>query len=283
MILLPYLSLVQLIKVLYTTVPYYYPIFPMRGCRRRRLLLINLLICLTHSHPALDFDSHCNAWAQAGECENNPQFMKSQCASACARRPMDTLQEPPGECSRRATAGRCNEADTLRQCRSTCLNVYRTNLTEDTDGNCWYWATDGECESNAGWMARACARSCSILHNCTADPTSGACARSFECPLKADEEDIDKCISVASQGDCRAGSVWEGAWSTTRCHLSCALLDPPSVSKTMTRPKVRRSKLIDVPIRSRCLLGSQHERALLSAVCVNHPGSSRAIAWLRRH
>ena len=42
----------------------------------------------------------------------------------------------------------------------------RANLTEDNEGNCWYWTTDGECEANPEWMARSCGRSCSKMRAC---------------------------------------------------------------------------------------------------------------------
>ena len=31
------------------------------------------------------------------------------------------------------------------------------------EGNCWYWGTDGECDSNGVWMRETCPLSCAKL------------------------------------------------------------------------------------------------------------------------
>lgn len=31
----------------------------------------------------MNFDSNCEGWAEAGECESNPGFMNKKCAKAC--------------------------------------------------------------------------------------------------------------------------------------------------------------------------------------------------------
>ena len=99
----------------------------------------------------------------------------------------------------------------LERCRDACYNALRANLTEDQEGNCWYWGTDGECEANADWMSRSCSRSCSKLRACGARPDSSECAEPFECPLERDRDDAAACAERAKRGECRSRSIWRRA------------------------------------------------------------------------
>ena len=129
----------------------------------------------------------CEHWATMGECEKNPGFMKTGCASACARLLLDTL--PAEECARIWEEGGCARPSTLSQCKTTCLSRLKPTVTDDGEGNCWYWSTDGECEANPVWMKNTCPLSCAKLEQCAVAPASAACARTFECPPKRDEAD----------------------------------------------------------------------------------------------
>ena len=72
---------------------------------RPQLLAAVLLACLvTHSRAAdaaaVCADSHggCGSWADGGECEKNPEFMKSSCAESCGfctPPPMIEVSEDP--------------------------------------------------------------------------------------------------------------------------------------------------------------------------------------------
>ena len=102
----------------------------------------------------------CEHWATMGECEKNPGFMQTGCASACARLLLDTL--PAEECARIWEEGGCARPSTLSQCKTTCLSRLKPTVTDDGEGNCWYWSTDGECEANPTFMQRACRASCKL-------------------------------------------------------------------------------------------------------------------------
>ena len=145
----------------------------------------------------------CEHWATMGECEKNPGFMQTGCASACARLLLDTL--PAEECARIWEEGGCARPSTLSQCKTTCLSRLKPTVTDDGEGNCWYWSTDGECEANPVWMKNTCPLSCAKLEQCAVAPASAACARTFECPPKRDE--ADDCPRAA-RGECRPSSVW---------------------------------------------------------------------------
>ena len=221
-----------------------------------------------------DTNEQCSHWADLGECAKNPSFMLSSCAHSCSMLHLDTA--PPSHCESLAARGGCMRREGVSECAATCLAWISRQLTEDREGNCWYWSTDGECDSNPTWMNSTCERSCSKLRACTADPASELCARPFECPARRDT--ADGCIARASARECRAGQdlesgVWRWAPAVRECALSCVLLDPPSVSRTVMRPIVKWSSLIDEETSGvhtgRCLLGPDRLTPLLSSRCPN--------------
>lgn len=84
------------------------------------------------TEPAAGDDNpSCGAWAAAGECAANPEYMQSNCKAACA------LAEAA------ANAGTA-ERDTWAK-----------------PEECTAWASSGECENNKAFMSLNCAYSCS--------------------------------------------------------------------------------------------------------------------------
>ena len=157
-----------------------------------------LVVAAALALPVSDSSSNCAHWSDIGECEKNPSFMSSACAKSCATQNLDQL--PHAECAKLVLEGGCSTSGGLAQCRSACYTFARSNHTVDTDGNCWYWSTDGECSSNAAWMQQSCGRSCAILRACSADASTAACARTFECPLPKDLLD-EGCADRALAGE----------------------------------------------------------------------------------
>ncbi|CAH1239872.1 TLL2 [Branchiostoma lanceolatum] len=68
-----------------------------------------------------DMHDQCPIWAEAGECENNKNWMLYNCKTSC------------------------------KTCDGPCL---------DTNVKCPQWALEGECEENAEWMLLNCRLSC---------------------------------------------------------------------------------------------------------------------------
>ena len=231
-----------------------------------RVAFTGLWVTLSASAPLMDKNADCARWADAGECDNNPGFMMASCAASCSSNRDDA---PRAEC---LLADCANPKYALDRCRSSCYKRLRSNLTDDQMGNCWYWGTDGECQANAQWMSSSCARSCRKLVACAGAPESPECAEPFECPLERDRDEAG-CAERARRGECRSGSVWNGDSLLLRCPYSCAVLDPPSASHTVTRPMVKRSARIDAALAwhtpNACpMVGLR--RALLGGTCP-HP------------
>ena len=86
-------------------------------------MLVALLLFLAARATANGADTHanCEAWAQAGECDANPVFMRAECAASCSRATSYTSQIKK-ECAGYARQGECsrNPAFMLSTCRAEC-------------------------------------------------------------------------------------------------------------------------------------------------------------------
>ena len=130
---------------------------------------------------------------------------------------------------------RPNSNVALVQCRNSCYRQLRRNLTEDQEGNCWYWSTDGECVANPDWMGKSCLRSCRKLAACAAQPHSAQCAAPHECPLQRDTLEEAECARRAEAGECRSKSIWRGDSLLLNCPYTCSVVDPaPALPSTWT-------------------------------------------------
>ena len=173
------------------------------------------------------------------------------------------------DCATLTDSGGCTVPEiALNKCRAACHSLLRRNLTEDQHGNCWYWSTSGECTANAAYMRHTCPRSCRKL---IAASESAEAAEAFECPLEHDQAGEEtSCATAARRGQCRHGSHRFGDAELARCPYTCLVLDPPSASRTFTRPPVRSSPLIDVQVPRHRPGGCSHvgvRRPLLAANC----------------
>eukprot|EP00439_Symbiodinium_sp_Y106_P011491 s1587_g1.t1 len=98
------------------------------GTGRSSRALAALLAASFFPHAAgADQHEHCDSWAEAGECEANPDFMWGSCESSCSRRgPRPAAQDVPAY----------------------------------DKAHCASWAEVGECEANSAFMMAACPESC---------------------------------------------------------------------------------------------------------------------------
>jgi hypothetical protein len=98
-----------------------------------------------------DTDEECPSWAEAGECESNPDFMLNSCMKSCAK-------------NAKASAGVPGD-------------MYYEPGHEHEPASCQDWAKDGDCEANPEYMLHNCAVTCSmwrkVLITVTVDRTNG--------------------------------------------------------------------------------------------------------------
>ena len=82
---------------------------------RRAWLLLGAAVYAAAEHQM------CESWAESGECESNPAFMKKECAAACANAGKYKTQIQK-ECEGYAQMGECgrNPAFMLSTCRREC-------------------------------------------------------------------------------------------------------------------------------------------------------------------
>ena len=117
----------------------------------------------------VDLDEGCAGWAEGGECDANPSFMKAHCNFSCAL--CTGLAKPKSQPQRlpNSLQGKCR----------------------DLSSNCATWAGDGECENNAPYMRENCPLSCNscpdgennpncVRHNATAAVREGEIGPMFE-------------------------------------------------------------------------------------------------------
>ena len=89
---------------------------PQRSLEMRRAwLLLGAAVYAAAEHQM------CESWAESGECESNPAFMKKECAAACANAGKYKTQIQK-ECEGYAQMGECgrNPAFMLSTCRREC-------------------------------------------------------------------------------------------------------------------------------------------------------------------
>ena len=96
-----------------------------------------LMLLLGLREDCRDGNLGCADWARKGECDTNPAYMHVSCRKACRA------------CTENATA----DGDGGQAGGRPCANA-------SPEHDCAYWATTGECESNAKYMHEACRRSC---------------------------------------------------------------------------------------------------------------------------
>lgn len=122
---------------------------------------------------------NCVGWAAAGECSANPVYMAAACAQACR-----------GKLPEGATGA--------QQQQTTTAVASAASASKDADPHCPLWASKGECEKNAAFMASNCAT---------------ACARRRE-----ERRDKDpQCAAWAAAGDCDTREAFMRRTCATAC------------------------------------------------------------------
>jgi len=112
--------------------------------------------------PCHDDSANCTAWASAGECGKNPNYMNYHCQKSCDTCQEATCRDTNQYCKYWAGKGECttNPVYMENKCQLSCNTCNATCKDEHT--NCGYWAEIGECQINPSYMIRMCKQSCSM-------------------------------------------------------------------------------------------------------------------------
>jgi len=176
---------------------------------RLGLTLLSVVAATTGAAALTRADTHdnCGTWAQGGECDVNPTFMKAECATACAKAPPSILSQVRKECEGYAKQGECsrNPAFMLGTCRKECdAWEVKTGLAIDRDGQCVQWSLLGECERDPAAMAKKCNTSCTVRQRCARSNFSGWSAGVCDKALRCEAADtMFRCAALAAAGECR--------------------------------------------------------------------------------
>ena len=79
-----------------------------------------------------DDDPQCGAWAEAGECIRNPQFMFAECSEECNSQ---VYVDAEDDCHGWADAGECekNPGFMFQRCNASCISFARRSLDSPAD------------------------------------------------------------------------------------------------------------------------------------------------------
>jgi len=105
-------------------------------------------------------NSKCESWAKSGECHKNPYYMLPYCCPSCTGTIGECTVDVGGSsvCDGLVKQDGCTQnsewmwANCCKSCKE-CL---------DTNPNCAYWASTGECDVNPTWMKANCKTSCNV-------------------------------------------------------------------------------------------------------------------------
>ena len=164
--------------------------------------------------------AQCDGWAEAGECERNPEWMLSSCGAACADLP------PPSkaECERWAASGECEHNSVYM------LGAMRGGGDGGSGGS-----GSGGGGGGGGGREGQCVAACEAARlrpSCTIEICRGAvvaCVRfnhSAAAPAAQKQQpqrQVTECDGWAEAGECERNPEW----MLSSCPKECADRDPP--------------------------------------------------------
>ncbi|XP_033634858.1 uncharacterized protein LOC117296096 [Asterias rubens] len=217
--------------------------------------------------PCTDGHTSCERWAEIGECEKNPQWMRWNCRDSC-KTCEDLITgcfDSNSQCPAWANTGECEaNPDWMRSnCRKSCQTCDE-DFSDDVSGckdgydQCPQWAKDQECDYDLDFMRSNCMRSCGLCNkdrepkeckdlyvNCTSWAKYGECDSNpvwmrINCCQTCLEDlpthciDVsDDCVSLKTDGACQS----DEEWMVENCRMSCGacnrtyqFVEPPDPS-----------------------------------------------------
>jgi len=111
--------------------------------------------------PCVDGNDKCAEWAEEDQCEVNPDYMLKNCRLSCnicgGEDEGDDEQTPDGDDS--SGGGNDENPEECKDSREDCRET-SSETGECLQTKCAFWASEGECESNPGFMLDKCTKSC---------------------------------------------------------------------------------------------------------------------------
>lgn len=259
---------------------------PLWGKMRRQNLIFIVAFVRAVPSKAPDQYETCRTWAESGECESNPAFMTSNCATSCASA-TSYKSQMMRECEGYAQQGECsrNPAFMLSTCRKECEAWEKEHgLRIDRDANCVEWSILGRCTEDPERMALTCNTSCTVHERCAKSTYSGwsvgICDKALRCEARDKRRD---CASRAAAGECQSKAFM----MAVECLQACASFDVDAVLSAQ-KPEMRAilSPHYDVPVsitraHERCWLpgwsGHNTYKLMLPTTCA----APRSLPWQR--
>ncbi|KAL8586258.1 hypothetical protein ACOMHN_003773 [Nucella lapillus] len=154
----------------------------------------------TPTGECVDENASCQAWAQNGQCDANPGYMRKHCRKSCQvcsgnGETTTNTQTPTGDCV-------------------------------DEQVNCHDWAEGGQCDANPGYMLNHCKKSC---HHCDGSGTTRTTLVPITTPGSC-RNDNPNCGPWASAGYCGT----RPDYMLKHCKLSCNDCSGSSTNHTTT-------------------------------------------------
>jgi hypothetical protein len=156
----------------------------------------------------------CAEWAAAGECQANPDYMRTQCLLACQKvgaAPAATAKPAPAATVRPAPAAAARPAPAAAA-KPTPAAASAPSGPRPVQA-CAEWAAAGECQANPDYMRTQCLLACSAL------------APSGPRPVQA-------CAEWAAAGECQANP----AYMRAQCLLACQKADAAPATTAKSAP-----------------------------------------------
>lgn len=174
-----------------------------------------------------DTSVNCAAWAKAGECQANADWMLAKCSNSCCPVCTDTPVVEEGECPTDSALCTANSAEKGVTCEEWATSDHN--------------ADDSECQLNPEYMNKFCQQSC--CESCFLDknkcPTQKSrCANEYAAEFDLASMAIRdaatmtanaaSCKKWAAAGECSANSKWMMEFCGKECCPICVPRAPAS-------------------------------------------------------
>jgi len=181
----------------------------------------------------VDKNRHCASWAKNGQCTSNAAYMKPNCPKSCntCGEPITTnCKDTNTYCSDWTAKGFCDtNPDYMHEhCKKSCkkcggskpqttvkppipttvkppIPTEKPEPCEDDNKFCSDWASNGQCESNSGFMHVSCKKSCD---RCNISKPTGNCL-----------DDNEFCSDWSTKGFCESNAEY----MKESCKKSCKI------------------------------------------------------------